>query len=208
MRTRRSPQRKAFNCSARRPRRQALDLFLRGIFGAAMAWCYRSFSLHVFKIRNPKSEGRKKAEVRNPKSSGQTRSKFGARIADFFRPTDCGFRISHILATTLLLFSLSGCGKPHGTVLGKAPKGEVRTILSVRAGDSPPQVVIAGVMVEKCPVAGCWLRVQDRTGVIKIDTKSAGFAVVNVPLETKVTVAGKVVPDGNDMALEATGLRY
>jgi len=127
---------------------------------------------------------------------------FGTRVSAF------GLRIFEVLPIALLLFSLSGCGKLHGTVLGKAPKGEVCTILSVRAGDTPAQVVIAGVMVEKCPVAGCWLRVQDRTGIIKIDTKSAGFAVVNVPLETKVTVAGKIVPDGSDMALEATGLRY
>jgi hypothetical protein len=31
---------------------------------------------------------------------------------------------------------------------------------------------------------------------------------VDLPLETQVTVAGKAVPDGNDVALEATGLRY
>lgn len=63
-------------------------------------------------------------------------------------------------------------------------------------------------MVEKCPTAGCWFRLRDRTGTIKVDTKSAGFVVVNVPLQSQVTVAGKVVPDGDDVMIEATGVRY
>ena len=63
-------------------------------------------------------------------------------------------------------------------------------------------------MVEKCPTAGCWFRLRDNTGVIKVDTKSTGFVVVDVPLETKITVSGKVVADGNDVQIEATGIRY
>ncbi len=119
-------------------------------------------------------------------------------------------RISHLVLASFLIVCgwTTGCHKRQGTVLGKEPKGEARTILSVRAGDTPPQVTITGLMIEKCPVAGCWFRVQDRTGIIKVDTKSAGFAVVNVPLETKVTVGGKVVPDGNESVIEATGLTY
>jgi uncharacterized protein YdeI (BOF family) len=102
----------------------------------------------------------------------------------------------------------TGCHKPSGTVLGKAPKGQPRTILAIRSGDTPPQVTIGGVMVEKCPVAGCWFRLQDSTGTLKVDTKSAGFVVVDVPLQTQVTVTGKVVAEGNDVMLEAIGLRY
>jgi len=112
------------------------------------------------------------------------------------------------LCLTPLLLTIVGCLKPQGTVLGRAPKGDVSTILAIRAGDTPPHVTLSGVMVEKCPVAGCWLRVRDRTGVIKVDTKSAGFVVVNVPLDTKVTVAGKIVMDGDEAVLEAEGLRY
>jgi len=63
-------------------------------------------------------------------------------------------------------------------------------------------------MIEKCPIAGCWFRLRDNTGVIKVDTKSAGFVVVNVPLESRVTVAGKVIINGDDVMLEATGIRY
>ena len=102
----------------------------------------------------------------------------------------------------------TACRNSSATVLGKAPKGQPRSILSVRAGDTPPQVTISGVMIEKCPVAGCWFRLSDSSGTIKVDTKSAGFVVVDVPLQKQVIVAGKVVAEGSDVILEATGLRY
>lgn len=114
----------------------------------------------------------------------------------------------YVLPFFICLLLAAGCHKPQGTVLGKAPKGEPQTILAVRAGDTPPQVTVSGVMTEKCPVAGCWFRLRDRTGVIKVDTKSAGFVVVKVPLESKVTVAGKVIADGDEIVIEATGIRY
>jgi uncharacterized protein YdeI (BOF family) len=102
----------------------------------------------------------------------------------------------------------SGCHRPHGTVLGKAPTGEPRTVLAIRAGDTPPQVTLSGVMVEKCPTAGCWLRLKDSTGIIKVDTKAAGFVVVDVPIQTKITVMGKVVTEGDEVIVAAIGLRY
>jgi uncharacterized protein YdeI (BOF family) len=108
----------------------------------------------------------------------------------------------------LLAIVAAGCHKPRGKVLGKAPGTEPRTILAVRAGDTPRQVTLSGVMIEKCPVAGCWFKLRDATGVIKVDTKSAGFVVVEVPLETKLTVAGNIVTEGNETLLEATGVRY
>jgi len=117
-------------------------------------------------------------------------------------------RVAQLLFVTGALLSLLGCHNPKGTVLGKPPKGEPVTILAIRAGDTPPQVTVSGVMVEKCPVAGCWLKVQDTTGTMMIDTKSAGFVVVNVPLESKVTVSGKIVTEGDEVFLEASGLRY
>ena len=114
------------------------------------------------------------------------------------------------LTRVALLFLLvaGGCHKPQGTVLGKNPAGELRTILSVKAGNTPPQVTVSGVLIEKCPVAGCWLRLRDSTGVIKVDTKSARFVVVPVPLGSQMTVAGQAVADGDDVMIEATGLRY
>lgn len=107
-----------------------------------------------------------------------------------------------------VLVGVFGCSKPKGTVLGKLAKGNPVTILAIRAGDTPPQVTISGIMVEKCPVAGCWLKVQDPSGTIMVDTKSAGFVVVNVPLESEVTVSGKIVTEGDEVLIEASGLRY
>jgi uncharacterized protein YdeI (BOF family) len=106
------------------------------------------------------------------------------------------------------LLLAAGCGQPKGKVLGKSPKGEPQTILSVRAGTAPTPFTVTGVLIEKCPTAGCWFRLRDSTGVMRVDTKAAGFVVVGVPLESKITVAGKAVPDGNDVQIEATGIRY
>ena len=74
--------------------------------------------------------------------------------------------------------------------------------------DTPPHVTVDGVMIEKCPVAGCWFRLRDGTGVIKVDTKSAGFVVVDVPLKSRVTVAGRVLVEGDEIVIEATGVRF
>jgi hypothetical protein len=52
------------------------------------------------------------------------------------------------------------------------------------------------------------LRLRDSTGIIKVDTKAAGFVVVNVPLESTITVMGKVTTDGDEVVIAATGLRY
>ncbi len=101
-----------------------------------------------------------------------------------------------------------GCHRPHGTILGKAPSGNVQTIIAVRAGDTPQQVTLSGTLTEKCPVAGCWFRLHDDTGTIKIDTKAAGFVVSAVPLETKITVAGKITDTEEEVIIEATGVRY
>ena len=112
------------------------------------------------------------------------------------------------LLLPLCLGLIAGCRHAPGTVLGKAPKGEPYTILAVKAGTTPSQVCLQGVMIEKCPTAGCWFRLRDNSGVIKVDTKSAGFVVVNIPVERAMTVAGKVVADGDEVVIQATGIRY
>ena len=104
---------------------------------------------------------------------------------------------------------VAGCQKSNGTVLGKAPEGEAQTISSIKTGGTRSQVTIQGVMIEKCPVAGCWFYLRDSTGVVKVDTKLAGFVVLDVPLQSRLTVMGKkVVADGNEITIEATGVRY
>jgi uncharacterized protein YdeI (BOF family) len=111
-----------------------------------------------------------------------------------------------VLAALLLLGS--ACQKEKGKVLGKAPSGDVHPILAVRDGVTPPNVTLRGSIIEKCPTAGCWFQLQDRTGVLKVDTKPSGFVVTDIPLETEVTVSGKLVYEGDSVTLYASGLRY
>jgi uncharacterized protein YdeI (BOF family) len=91
-------------------------------------------------------------------------------------------------------------------VLGTAPPPDV-PVTAVRDLKPTLPVAVQGVMVEKCPVAGCWFMLRDKSGVIKVDTKAAGFVVTNVPLGTSVTVAGVLASKG-ERRVAATGLRY
>ena len=101
----------------------------------------------------------------------------------------------------------AGCGT-KGKVLGKTPREKPSTILAINAGDAPANLSLEGSIIEKCPQAGCWFRLEDGTGVIKVDTKAAGFVVTEVPLNTKVKVAGKIQRIGEETQLQATGLSY
>jgi len=106
-----------------------------------------------------------------------------------------------------LLLSV-GCSKRDALVLGQAPTGEVQTVNAMKAVGPGTRVVLNGVMIEKCPVAGCWFRLRDNTGTIKVDTRSAGFVVASLPVNSRLTVSGKLVTDGDDVAIEALGIRY
>jgi hypothetical protein len=41
-----------------------------------------------------------------------------------------------------------------------------------------------------------------------VSTKDAGFAVLDVPLGSKVRVAGRIRQIGSEASLDATGLQY
>ena len=99
--------------------------------------------------------------------------------------------------------------RPGGTLLRSAyHHGEPALTAAAKTAPKFSEVTLAGVMIDKCPVAGCWFRLRDTTGVIKIDTKSAGFAVVNVPLERKVVVSGTIATEGDEITMAANGIRY
>jgi uncharacterized protein YdeI (BOF family) len=113
--------------------------------------------------------------------------------------------------TCLIVFSallLAGCSQRSERVLGRAPEGAVQNIAVVEGKDRSAVVTVEGVMIEKCPVAGCWFNVRDSTGTIKVDTKTAGFVVLGVPLQTRVLVSGRLARNGSETVIEATGLRY
>jgi hypothetical protein len=43
---------------------------------------------------------------------------------------------------------------------------------------------------------------------MRVDTKTSGFVVLDVPLGSTLTVGGKVTGNASERALEATGIRY
>ncbi|HSU55326.1 MAG TPA: hypothetical protein VLT36_14815, partial [Candidatus Dormibacteraeota bacterium] len=55
-----------------------------------------------------------------------------------------------ILVVCLLV---AGCRKAGQTVLGKDPSGERQLIAAIIAENTSRPIMIAGVIVEKCPVA-------------------------------------------------------
>ena len=112
-----------------------------------------------------------------------------------------------ILATVSLL--AAGCGPRPDRKLGlPLPPGTPLPIASLEAQASDGPVLLAGTMTRKCPVAGCWFVLRDKTGSIKVDTKGAGFVVVDVPLGRPLTVAGHILTQGTERWLEATSVSY
>lgn len=113
----------------------------------------------------------------------------------------------HIPILILPVLLLTGCASKQTSVLGKAPEAQAPTevrLLSAKAGSV---VNLQGEMVEKCPVAGCWFMLRDKTGTVRVDTKDAGFVVSEVPLHTQMTVRGTVA-SGTEVGVKASGVRY
>ncbi len=115
---------------------------------------------------------------------------------------------SSLLALCLIVAMLNaGCHKSEVKTMG-APLASV-PLLNVKEikASKGKTVLVKGTMIEKCPVAGCWFKLQDKSGIVKIDAKAAGFVVTEIPLNTEITASGKVV-DGENPTVLATGIRY
>ena len=112
------------------------------------------------------------------------------------------------LLWVLIMVGLAGCSKPGGRTLGSAVEGPGMTVAGIQKANVDSRIVLHGTMTDKCPVAGCWFILQDGTGSIKVDTKSAGFVVVDLPLQTALSVAGRVTTNGAVRVVDATGIRY
>jgi uncharacterized protein YdeI (BOF family) len=114
---------------------------------------------------------------------------------------------SFIPFATIALLT-SGCGGRQETVRGAAlPTVDVSSVSQLKTAVGAKPVLLRGEMIEKCPVAGCWFMLRDKTGVVRVDTKAAGFVVSDVPLHTVMTVAGRVTP-GAQPGVAATGIRF
>lgn len=103
---------------------------------------------------------------------------------------------------------LTGCSREQVRRLGGALNGEQITVVKTAEVDEESRVVLHGTMTKKCPVAGCWFMLTDETGTIKVDLKNSEFVVVDVPLKSKMVVAGYVITNETERVLEATGLRF
>jgi uncharacterized protein YdeI (BOF family) len=102
----------------------------------------------------------------------------------------------------------TGCSAPHETLLGGPIAGQPTTVADIQKASPDSPVVLTGTITRKCPVAGCWFTLHDPSGDIHVDTKNAGFVVLDVPLNRKLIVAGRVASNGASRSIEATGLRY
>ena len=102
----------------------------------------------------------------------------------------------------------AGCLDRKPKTMGTAFDGKSVAVATAKQSDPGSRLIVHGTMIEKCPEAGCWFVLRDESGVIKVDTKDAGFVVVDVPLQVSLTVAGRVDTNGPDRILKATGLRY
>ena len=117
------------------------------------------------------------------------------------------------LGTTFFVFVacsalVQGCGQHQETTRGAAlPAIAVSTVAQLAKVEHAGPVLLRGEMIDKCPVAGCWFMLRDKTGVVRVDTKAAGFVVSDVALHTTLTVTGKVTP-GMQPRLAATGIRF
>lgn len=110
-----------------------------------------------------------------------------------------------LLTFALALPLLAGCASGPSQTLGTPL--ETASLVAVRDLKPDKPIQVKGTMIEKCPVAGCWFMLRDKSGVIKVDTKGAGFVVTDVPLNTEVTVTG--TPDlKGERRIVASGLRY
>jgi uncharacterized protein YdeI (BOF family) len=114
-------------------------------------------------------------------------------------------RFASVGAVVLLL---AACSRRDATTLGTGIEGVSVPVASIPNAPMDSPVQLRGTMTKKCPVAGCWFMLQDETGTIKVDTKNAGFAVVDVPLNSRVAVTGRVVTNGTERLIDATGVRY
>ncbi len=101
---------------------------------------------------------------------------------------------------------MAGCSAPAPKVMGTLQPASLVVVNDLKT-QSGKTVQMQGTMIEKCPTAGCWFVLKDKTGTVRVDTKAAGFVVSELPLQTVVTVSGKV-SSKDTLELKATGLQY
>jgi len=116
--------------------------------------------------------------------------------------------VSRLIQFAGIILLVVGCTERKPVTLGPPFEGNALPISALAQADTTARVVVSGTMTEKCPVAGCWFVMRDRSGTIRVDTKNAGFVVVDVPLKTTVVVYGRVATNGSERFVDASSVRY
>ena len=116
--------------------------------------------------------------------------------------------VSRLIQFAGIILLVVGCTERKPVTLGPPFEGNALPISALAQTNTTSPVVVSGTMTEKCPVAGCWFMVRDRSGTIRVDTKNADFVVVDVPLKTRVVVSGRIATNGSERFIDATSVRY
>ena len=117
-------------------------------------------------------------------------------------------RFPSTAAVCCALLLAAGCAPAGSRVRGAVETGAFSTVNGLRGNTSAQLRTVEGLMVEKCPQAGCWFDLRDGTGTLRVDTKNAGFTVLDVPVGTRMRVTGRPAGKGPDVVLHAAGLTY
>ena len=116
--------------------------------------------------------------------------------------------ISYIGLTSILIFSISGCGKKaadkYGQVIQNPTVTKIEAILKEPANFDGKTVTVQGKIIRECPT-GCWFEVKENAGIIYVDLNPSGFAIPQ-KVGKKVIVEGKVQLRGSQPMLAGTGV--
>lgn len=121
-------------------------------------------------------------------------------------------------AVLLAMFALSGCDSSESSQesdsqVTTAPPSSDVDALSVPAGALSEEmmgqtVTVTGRVVEQCPAAGCWLRVEATDGATFVDLLSSPVRLSQDHVGELAEVTGEVVRRGSDFAIQAQSVEF
>lgn len=121
-------------------------------------------------------------------------------------------------AVLLGTFALSGCDSSESTrkidsqVTTAAESSDVDALL-VPAGALSEEllgqsVTVTGKVVEQCPAAGCWLRVEANDGATFVDLLSSPVRLSQNYVGEQAEITGEVVRRGSNFAVQAQRVEF
>lgn len=105
-----------------------------------------------------------------------------------------------LLASAVILLSLAAhfhrslrVAAAHPTIANQVERvrlnaGEINTLTH----ETEPAITVEGIVVDRCGLLGCWLRVQDDTGDLFVDLAPAGLSAKRIPVGSRIQVRGHI----------------